>query len=114
MTGFDGDRERGAVTAEVAVALPIVVLVLAACLGGLGLAAAHLRAQDAAADAARLLGRGESNSTAQQHVSRVAPGAQLSLSRPNGLVCATVQLEQRVMLVPVVLTASSCALDGGR
>ena len=107
-------RDRGAVTAEVAVALPVVVLVLAACLGGLGAAAAHLRAHDAAADAARLLGRGESTAAAQQHVARTAPGARLAVSRPSGLVCATVQLEQRVMLVPIMLTASSCALDGGR
>lgn len=97
-----------------AVALPVIVLVLAACLGGLGLAAAHLRAQDAAADAARLLGRGESTATAQLHVSRTAPGALLTVARPAGLVCASVQLEQRVLLMPVVLTASSCALDGGR
>ena len=109
-----GHHDRGAVTAEVAVALPVVVLMLAACLGALGFAAAHLRAQDAAADAARLLGRGESLNTAQQHVARTAPNALLSVSRPNGLVCASVQLEQRVMLVPIVLTASSCALDGGR
>ncbi len=109
-----GRSERGAVTAEVAVTLPAVVLVLAACLGGLGLAAGHLRAQDAAADAARLLGRGESTGAAQQHVSRTAPGGRLAISRPAGLVCASVQLEQRVLLIPVALTASSCALDAGR
>jgi len=114
VTAVGDPRDRGAVTAEIAVALPVIVLVLAACLGGLGLAAAHLRAHDAAADAARLLGRGESISTAQQHVARTVPSARLSVSRPSGLVCASVQLEQRVMLVPIVLTASSCALDGGR
>jgi Flp pilus assembly protein TadG len=107
-------RDRGTVTAEVAVALPVIVLVLAACLGGLGLAAAQLRAQDAAADAARLLGRGESIAAAQQHVIRVAPSSRLTVSRPSGLVCANVHVEQRVMLMPIVLSASSCALDGGR
>lgn len=101
-------------TAEVAVALPAVVLVLAACLGALGLAATHLRAHDAAADAARLLGRGETVGVAQQHVSRTAPGSRLAVSRPADLVCATVRVEQRVLLIPVELTASSCALDGGR
>ena len=59
MTRLAASSDRGAVTAEVAVTLPVVVLVLAACLGSLGLATAQLRAQDAAADAARLLGRGE-------------------------------------------------------
>ncbi|MDO8898013.1 MAG: TadE family type IV pilus minor pilin [Bacteroidales bacterium] len=100
-------------TAEVAVTLPVVVLVLAACLGGLGLATAQLRAQDAAADAARLLGRGETIDAAQQHVARTVAGATLVVTRPHDLVCTSVQFEQRVMLVPVVLTASSCALSGG-
>lgn len=114
MSAADRRGERGAVTAEVAIALPVIVLVLAACLGGLGLATALMRAQDAAADAARLLGRGESMSSAQQHVARTAPSARLTVSRPSGLVCANVQVEQRVMLMPIVLTASSCALHGGR
>lgn len=109
-----GHVDRGAVTAEVAVALPAVVLVLAASLGGLGLATAHLRAQDAAADAARLLGRGETAAVAQRHVERSAPGAQLSLSRTADLVCASVRVEQRVLLIPLAVVASSCALDGGR
>lgn len=114
MTRVDKRDDRGAVTAEVAVALPAVVLVLAACLGGLGLSTAHLRAQDAAADVARLLGRGESTAVAQQHLSGAAPGARLAISRPAGLVCASVRVEQRVLLFPVELTASACALDGGR
>lgn len=106
--------DRGAVTAEVAITLPAVVLVLAACLGGLGLAAAHVRAQDAAADAARLLARGESTTTASEHVGHIAPGGQLSVSRPADLVCVTVRITQRIMLIPVELAASSCALGGGR
>lgn len=114
MTRRAVSRDRGAVTAEVAVTLPAIVLVLTACLGGLGLATAQLRAQDAAADVARLLGRGESLEVAQQHLARTVPGATLAVTRPHDLVCTTVQLEQRVMLVTVVLTASSCALGGGR
>lgn len=106
-------RDRGSVTAEIAVGLPAVVIVLAACLGGLGLATTQLRAQDAAADAARLLGRGETVSAAQQHVAREVPGADLAISRPADLVCARVVVEQRLLLVPVRAAGSSCALDGG-
>lgn len=101
-------------TAELAVTLPVVVLVLAACLGGLGLASAHLRAQDAAADAARLLARGESAVTASEHVARIVPGAYLAVSRPSDLVCATVSISQKILLIPMELSASSCALGGGR
>jgi len=51
--------DRGAVTAETAIAIPAVVLVLVASLQGVGAATVLLRAQDAAADAARSLARGD-------------------------------------------------------
>ncbi len=108
-----GIDDRGSTTAEVAVALPAVVVVLAACLGGLGLASAQLRAQDAAADAARLLGRGEPEVAAEQLVTRSVPGGELVVTRPDDLVCATVRVVQRVLLVPLRVAGSSCALVGG-
>lgn len=107
-------HDRGSVTAEIAVGLPTVVLVLAACLGSLGLGTAQVRAQDAAADAARLLGRGETLAAAQRHVERSVPGARLAVDYPEDLVCTTVSVEHPVMLVPVSVSGSSCALDGGR
>jgi hypothetical protein len=106
--------DRGSVTAELAVGLPVVVLVLAACLGGLGLATSQLRATDVAADAARLLGRGETAEVAQRLVERAAPGAELIVSRPAGLVCVRVIVERRLLAVPMRLEGASCALDGGR
>lgn len=109
-----GRGDRGSTTAEVAVALPAVVIVLAACLGGLGLASTQLRAQDAAADAARLLGRGEPEAAAGQLVARSVRGGTLSVSRPDDLVCATVVVEQRLLMVPLRVEGSSCALAGGR
>ena len=107
-----GTRDRGAVTAEFAVALPAVVLVLAACLGGLGLGLAQLRAHDAAADAARVLGRGESVATARAVVASSAPGARLESNRDGMLVCAHVELEHRLLGVPLRVAGHSCALDG--
>lgn len=111
----DGDRapERGAVTAELAVGLPVVVLVLGACLGGLGVATAQLRAHDVAADAARLLGRGEPLTRAEQVVAHAVPGGLLDVSRPDELVCVTVTVEHRLLLVPLTVVGASCALDAG-
>ena len=50
--GSPGRRERGSVTAEFAIALPAVILVLACSLSGLQIAGQQLRLQDAAASAA--------------------------------------------------------------
>jgi Flp pilus assembly protein TadG len=104
--------DRGAATAEVAVALPVVVLVLVGCLGGLLAATDLVRLQDTAADAARLLGRGDA--AVAQQVERVVPGATMAVQRRDGLVCAELRFDRRVLGVPLELRASSCALDGGR
>ncbi len=106
--------DRGAVTAEFAVALPAVVLVLAACLGGLGVALAQIRAQDTAADAARVLGRGESIASARELVVSSVPHSTLTSSSEGSLVCARVEIEHRLLGVPLRVAARSCALDGGR
>lgn len=104
-------EERGAATAEVAVALPVVALVLVACLGGLIAGAEVVRLQSAAADAARLLGRGES--TVLPRVQQAVPGATVAVSRRDGLVCVEARSAPRVLGVPIEVSASSCALDGG-
>ncbi|MER3388416.1 MAG: TadE family type IV pilus minor pilin [Microcella sp.] len=103
--------DRGAVTAEVAVALPVVALVLVACLGGLLAATELVRLQSAAAETARLLGRGEQ--LGQPYVQQAVPGATMAVTRRSGLVCVEARSTPRVLGVPIEISASSCALDGG-
>lgn len=107
--------DRGAATAEVAVALPVVALVLVACLGGLNAGAEVVRLQSAAADSARLLGRGEllAQEGVQERVQQVVAGATVAVHRSGGLVCVDARATPRVLGVPVEVSASSCALDGG-
>ena len=103
-------RERGSVTAEFAVALPSVVLVLACCISGMAVAGQQLRLTDAAALAARALAReGDPVATA----ARLAPGAQVSTSAEGDLVCVRLSATAQGLL-PLALTARSCALGGGR
>lgn len=101
--------ERGGVTAEFAVALPAVVLVLACCLSGIAVAGQQLRLQDAAALAARTLGRG---GDPQAVASRLVPGAEVSPNAEGDLACVT--LTSSAAGLPITLTARSCALDAGR
>lgn len=109
---FGGDR--GSVAAELAVALPAVLIVLVLGAGALGAAAQQVALQDAAADAARLLGRGEDGGRAAAAVSVAAPGASMSSSMSGDLVCVTAHSTVAVGgLLSVPLRASSCALDGG-
>jgi Flp pilus assembly protein TadG len=63
---------RGAVTAEFAVALPAVLLLLALLLAGAAAGATQLRLEEAALAGARALARGESPAAAEAIVSRLA------------------------------------------
>jgi Flp pilus assembly protein TadG len=99
--------ERGSVTAEFAVAMPALALVLATCLTGLQVAGTQLRLQDAAALAARALARGDAPASA---VGLVA-GAALAQHADGDLVCATLTAPAAL---GIRLSATGCSLGGGR
>ena len=104
--------ERGSVVAEFAVALPAVVVVLILGVGALGASARHVRLQDAAADAARLAARGESDERVQAVLATAVAGASGEITRRGDLICVTAASAAWVRL-PLTLTATSCALAGG-
>src|SRR4051812_37037063 len=103
--------ERGSVTAEFAVALPAVVLVLIAALGGVQAASVLVRVTDAAAQSARAAARGDEGA-ASALVARAVPGAELTLQHDGDLVCAHVSLDVALFgpLGSLPIGARSCAL----
>ncbi len=107
--------ERGSVTAEFAAVVPAAVLVLAFCLAGAQIGAQQVRLQDAAADTARALARGDDVAAAGVRAGQVH--ADLASSVSGDLICArlTAPAATAVPLASVLsVTAVSCALDGGR
>jgi Flp pilus assembly protein TadG len=108
--------EGGAAVAEFAVALPAAILVFVTMLGGVSVAAAQLRAQDAAADVARSWARGDSAGVVAARLNRQVPGARATRSARGDLVCATVRVPPPGPLARSGLTAkaTACALSGGR
>ncbi|WP_344201347.1 TadE family type IV pilus minor pilin [Pseudolysinimonas kribbensis] len=110
--GHRADRQSGAVAAEFAVALPAVILVLVAALAGTGVAALQVRAEDAAADAARILGRGEPAGAVSRHLREQLPGAAWSSSPHDGMVCVRVRVTGAGPAAMFgAVGATSCALD---
>lgn len=108
-------EERGSVTAELAIALPVVILTLLLGVGAFSAGARHVLLQDAVSGAARLLGRGETIATAQQAVTRNVGTATLTVEHADGLVCVTGRLNVTVgHFITVPLDARGCALDEGR
>ncbi|WP_438855451.1 TadE family type IV pilus minor pilin [Agromyces sp. M3QZ16-3] len=100
-------------TAEFAVALPAIALVLAAVLASVHAVALQVRLADAAADAARALGRGETAEIAAGIAGRHVGTASLVVGEEGAVVCATLSAGLGGVLAAVELTAESCAMRGG-
>jgi hypothetical protein len=114
-SAVDRATERGAATAEFAIALPALALILAIAVGAILVAGLQVRAQDAAADAARGLARGDSTGVVGARLDRHLPGASLESWREGDLVCVRVSIAPAgtVGLVGVRARGQSCALGGG-
>ncbi len=103
-------RERGTVTAELAVVLPAVLLVLAGCLGALRLGVEQARMDAAAAVVARSIARGDPAGTAVAR-GAAAGAAAVRVDHRAGLVCARAQVPSPVLGLPLPVTGASCALE---
>lgn len=104
--------ERGSVTAEFAVVLPAVVLLIALAAATLSAAGRQVALEQAAGQAARLAARGESAARVREVARQLAPVASLSVSRDGELVCITVSAPAAVPLPLPPLRAEGCALAG--
>lgn len=86
-----GRDERGVVTAELAMVLPLLLAVTAGLVWFLVVGLGQIRATDAAREAARALARGEDHATvAELALSIGPPGSEVAVSRADGLVEVTV------------------------
>lgn len=103
--------DRGSVTAEFAVVLPAIVLVVSLGVGALAAGARQVRLQDAAADAARLVARGDDPGRAHAIVG--SAGGTADIQHRGDLMCVVATASAPLALPFPDLTATSCALAGG-
>jgi len=99
-------------TAEFAVVLPAIVLVLALSLGAMGLALDQIRCVDAARAGARAAARGDSHRAVLLVTARAAPSqSRVSMTTSGDLVTVSVVSRPRVAggLLPRWLRAGSAA-----
>ena len=108
--------EHGAVTAELAVSLPAVVLLIAAALTGASAGVTQLRLEEAARAAARELMRADSGA-AEQAARRIAgSGADISISAEGQwqrVEVASSVAAPLLELLPVRLSADAVAFPEG-
>ena len=92
MPALQERTERGAVTAETALALPVLVMFTLAMAWLVCVGITQVRAIDAAREVARAAARSESAGRAVSLGRQVAPaGSQISVQRGHGTVVATVR-----------------------
>lgn len=92
MPGSRVDRvaEAGAVTAEAAVVVPVLVLLTVGLSWLVTIGVSHARVVDAAREAARVVARGESPATGSALARRVGPhGTRVAVSGDGGTVVVT-------------------------
>jgi Flp pilus assembly protein TadG len=108
--------DQGSATAEFALAFPAVLGVVALLLGGVQVAALQVRAQDAAADAARGLGRGDSPAAVAARLERQVPGAFLDTWADGDVRCVRVEVAPSgpAAVLGLRARADACALDDAR
>lgn len=90
-----GGHQRGSVTAEIAVVLPALVVLLALLLGTAHIGMGQLRLEEAARAGAREVMRGESTGSVEQTVRRLA-GPDATAMVGSGAGWATVEVRAPV------------------
>jgi Flp pilus assembly protein TadG len=98
------------VTVEAALVLTVLMLVVVACLAGIGCLIAELRCADAAREAARLAGRGDSNGAGAAVITIAPAGAVLTVRTAGDLVTATVRVGAVSGLLPGVTIAAAASV----
>jgi hypothetical protein len=106
--------DAGTVTAELAIALPSVALVIGVTLSGFGLQVERMKYVSVAASASRALGRGEPQAEVQALVFEAAPEAKIEVEFLENHICAKVSRELKVLgLQDFEISERQCARKMG-
>ncbi|WP_405372392.1 MULTISPECIES: TadE family type IV pilus minor pilin [unclassified Microbacterium] len=102
--------ERGSVTAEFAVVVPAVVLVIVLAVSALSVGGRQVRLEQAAAQAARWAARDEPGDRVAAIARTLLDGAAVTVRRDGELVCVDAVVDDGTALPLPKLRARSCAL----
>jgi hypothetical protein len=108
---MESNRDDGMVTAELAVCLPVLVLLLAVALGAVSVASARIRVADVAREAARLAARSDDAGVGAL-VAREAPSVRITVRRSADEVTAVATAKPRLVggtLPSITVTATAVA-----
>ncbi|MFD7153870.1 TadE family type IV pilus minor pilin [Kribbella sp. NPDC059898] len=105
--------DGGAVTAEMALVLPVLVALLVLGIWSVGLVVMNIRCMDAARDVARAVARGDSPEEAEAIGRRTVPTGTITITRDDSDIQVTVTAEPTqnppllTFIAPIQLTAKA-------
>lgn len=105
--------ERGSISAEFAIVMPAVLMLLALCLGVLAAGTTRGRLWDVASQSARSFARGDPAESVSAQARTLLPGVAVSLAGQDELVCATAVIPVAGVVgrfLPLRLEARVCTL----
>lgn len=106
--------ERGSVTAELAIAMPSVALVIVVTLSAFSLQVERMKLVSLSATVARALGRGEDSEVATGLVAQADSLAKLKIDYLADFVCSTISKEFRIASLPSIeVSERQCAQKAG-
>lgn len=109
--------DRGTATAEFAVVLPALVLLIVVLVGAAGIGFSQLRAFDAARSAAREIARGEPRAAvvdeAKKHAGKAAT-VRVGTDGGYAKVTVTIRLPEAIFFLDEVEAAATARTEGGR
>lgn len=105
--------EQGSISAEFALVMPAVLVLLALCLGVLAAGTTRGRLWDVAGQSARSFARGDPEESVAAQARTLLPGVAVSLAGQENLVCATAGIPVSGVVghfLPLQLEARVCTL----
>lgn len=106
--------DAGSSAAEFAIVLPAIMLIVIVGVSATAAQAQRVLLQDAVADAARLIARGDDAERADALIAEAVPGATMSIGAESDLVCVTASVPVAIVpTISVTVSARACALGGG-
>ena len=115
LVNLGNNKSAASVTAEFAIVFPAIAIVFALFLASLSFVVKQIQIFDVAADAARSLGRGESESYASSLIQHsLGKNFKLSISLEDEFICVQIGLERSNPILPVAVNGFSCALAAGK
>lgn len=108
------NSDGGSVTAEIAIALPAVVMVIAVTIAGFGLQVERMKFVSMASSSARAIGRGEDAGRVEAEFKELASGAELSIQYLENHVCARIERTFQVAgIESFTVSERQCARKSG-